>query len=44
MVPYVSFADKLAIVQGDTFLKNWYSIFNYVNAGGKPSVSFAKSI
>lgn len=32
-------------VVGDTFLKNWYSIYNYVNApGGKPSVSFAKSV
>ncbi|MCJ1463840.1 hypothetical protein MMC07_002449 [Pseudocyphellaria aurata] len=31
-------------VVGDTFLKNWYSIYNYVNAGGHPSVSFAKSV
>ena len=31
-------------VFGDTFLKNWYSIFNYINAGGQPSVSFAKSV
>lgn len=30
-------------VVGDTFLKNWYSIYSYNNAGGKPSVSFAKS-
>jgi cathepsin D len=31
-------------VVGDTFLKAWYSIFNYVNAGGSPSVSFAKAV
>lgn len=31
-------------VVGDAFLKNWYSIYNYVNAGGNPSVSFAKSV
>ena len=28
----------------DAFLKNWYSIFNYANAGGQPSVSFAKAV
>lgn len=31
-------------VVGDTFLKNWYSIYNYNNANGQPSVSFAKAI
>lgn len=31
-------------VVGDAFLKNWYSIYNYVDAGGNPSVSFAKSV
>lgn len=36
--------ESLTQAQGDTFLKNWYSIFNYVNANGKPSVSFAKSV
>ncbi|KAK5171894.1 uncharacterized protein LTR77_003531 [Saxophila tyrrhenica] len=30
-------------VVGDTFLKNWYSIYSYNNDGGKPSVSFAKA-
>lgn len=35
--------DNLYVV-GDVFIKNWYSIFNYVNAGGKPSVSFAKAV
>ena len=31
-------------VVGDTFLKNWYSIYNYVNNNGGPSVSFAKGV
>lgn len=31
-------------VVGDAFLKNWYSTFNYVNANGGPSVSFAAAI
>ena len=31
-------------VVGDTFLKSWYSVYNYVDAGGSPSVSFAKAV
>ena len=31
-------------VVGDAFLKNWYATFNYVNAGGRPSVSFAEAV
>ena len=31
-------------VVGDAFLKNWYTTFNYVNAGGGPSVSFAEAL
>ncbi len=30
-------------MQGGTFLKSWYSIYNYKNFKGKPSVSFAKA-
>lgn len=33
---------KFAIV-GDTFIKSWYSVFNY-NVGGKPAVGFAKNL
>ena len=29
---------------GDIFLKNWYSVFSYDAAAGKPAVLFAKSI
>lgn len=31
-------------VVGDAFLKSWYTTFNYVNADGGPSVSFAAAI
>lgn len=31
-------------VVGDAFLKNWYTTFNYVDAGGQPSVSFAEAV
>ena len=31
-------------VVGDAFLKNWYTTFNYVNAGGGPSVGFAEAV
>ncbi|KAI7304086.1 hypothetical protein KC315_g15329 [Hortaea werneckii] len=31
-------------VVGDAFLKNWYSIYSYDGANGKPSVSFAKAV
>lgn len=31
-------------VVGDTFLKNWYSIYSYDAADGNPAVSFAKSV
>lgn len=31
-------------VVGDAFLKNWYTTFNYVSAGGGPSVSLAKAV
>lgn len=31
-------------VVGDAFLKNWYTTFNYVGTGGKPSVNFAEAI
>ena len=31
-------------VVGDAFLKNWYATFNYVNADGGPSVSFAAAV
>jgi hypothetical protein len=31
-------------VVGDTWLKNWYSVYSYTGAGGKPSVSFARAI
>lgn len=27
---------------GDTLLKNWYSVYNYLNAGGESS--FAKAV
>lgn len=33
---------KFAIV-GDTFIKSWYSVFNY-NVNGKPAVGFAKNL
>lgn len=31
-------------VLGDVFMKNWYSVFSYDAAAGKPAVLFAKSI
>ncbi|KAF2720717.1 aspartyl protease [Polychaeton citri CBS 116435] len=31
-------------VVGDTFLKNWYSIYSYTQNGGRPAVGFAKSV
>ncbi|KAI6959199.1 hypothetical protein KC329_g17437, partial [Hortaea werneckii] len=31
-------------VVGDAFLKNWYSIYSYDGANGRPSVSFAKAV
>ncbi|KAF2086188.1 acid protease, partial [Saccharata proteae CBS 121410] len=39
----ISPTENLYVV-GDTFLKNWYSIYNYNNANGGPSVSFAKAV
>ncbi|KAK5123298.1 hypothetical protein LTR85_002728 [Meristemomyces frigidus] len=36
-------AENLYVV-GDTFLKNWYSIYSYNAANGSPAVSFAKSV
>ncbi|KAI1849147.1 hypothetical protein JX265_012780 [Neoarthrinium moseri] len=35
--------DDLYIV-GDTFIKNWYSVFSYSAANGKPAVLFAPNI
>lgn len=31
-------------VIGDTFLKNWYTVFSYSANDGKPAVLFAPSI
>ena len=31
-------------VVGDAFLKNWYTVFNYKDVGGRPSVSFAQAV
>ncbi len=31
-------------VVGDAFLKNWYTTFSYVDAGGGPGVSFAEAV
>ncbi|CAD6573198.1 MAG: hypothetical protein ASARMPRED_005930 [Alectoria sarmentosa] len=39
----VSPQENLYVV-GDAFLKNWYTTFNYVNAGGGPSVGFAEVV
>ena len=39
----VSPQENLYVV-GDAFLKNWYTTFNYVNAGGGPSVGFAEAV
>ncbi|CAD6572751.1 MAG: hypothetical protein ASARMPREDX12_005429 [Alectoria sarmentosa] len=39
----VSPQENLYVV-GDAFLKNWYTTFNYVNAGGGPSVGFAQAV
>lgn len=39
----VSQSENMYVV-GDAFLKNWYSVFNYENAEGGPSVSFAVAI
>lgn len=36
--------DENLYVVGDAFLKNWYTTFNYVDANGGPSVSFAEAV
>lgn len=38
------YADENLYIVGDTFLKNWYTVFSYDASSGEPAVLFAPSL